>query len=228
METHSPQEIIKNEQEKEAAKLLAALVNLQDSLLLVAEGTDKQRALEERSKEESPEISSLRYATDSLIGFSDFPISSVVIRPRAIREKDREKILPGQHAGVFLQFNLEDGTILRINFFGALRSIDTTDLKDGNANFSLGRSHTSRTEEIIGQTTQLNWQVSYPNGPTIDSWVVYSPNNNGSFRQSILKMEGESIDIHPNLQNTDPYFKSIKEEIFTPIGQLAKLVPSSV
>lgn len=215
-ETDKAKEIIRKEQEKAAMELLSGMVALQDTLCL---------RVEECGEINGGEEDSIVYANNSLISFEDSNPNFKNANPRSIREDDRKKILPGQHAGVFLQFDLQDGTILRINFWGGLRTVSTMDYRDSDT--SLRVSHTARTDEIAEQRTQLNWQLYYPNGPTIDSWIVYNPNDNGSFRQGILKIDGESVDCHPCISVKDSQFEQIKKGVFNPIEKLIKLVPSS-
>lgn len=210
------QDLIKKEQEQAAKELLAGIVDLQDTLSM---------KFEEKFKSE-PECTPLMYANSSMIQFADANPKFIDAKPRSIRDEDRKKILPGQHAGVFIIFGLGDGTILKVNFYGGLRSLAEQDLKDKDT--TLANSHTTRTDNIIVQNTHINWQMNYVNGPVVDSWIVFDPNNNGSFKQSSLKIDGEYIDCHPEVKNTDQGAQQIKDEVFTSIGKLTKLVPSSV
>lgn len=217
-ELTNAQEIIKKEQEGAASRLINGLADLQDTLATVAEGNTDIL--------ESAELTAFKYADESLLSFVDSGPSFQTASPRSVREDDRKKILPGQHAGAFLQFGLSDGTTLRVNFWGGLRTIASQDLRDGD--ITLSNSHTIRTESVVGQKTHLNWQIIHPNGLVIDSWIVYTPDNNGSFKQSSLKVDGESIDYRPFIENKDSRFEKIKKDIFEPIGKLVKLIPSSV
>lgn len=210
-------EIIVGEIEKEATKLLDGITSLQDTLSYIAE-----EILEPDTSEKTATI----YANDSLLSFVDSDPNFVTANPRSIRDKDRKSILPGQHAGVFLQFGLKDGTILKINFYGGLRTLSDYDLKDSDK--TLKFSHTSRTDQISIQKTHLNWQINFLGGKTIDSWITYNPNNNGSFQQSTLIIDNEYIDSHPGLSNNDPRFEVIKSTIFDTISKIVNLVPSSV
>jgi len=215
-ELDQAKDIIRKEQEKAAKDLLFGIVDLQDTLCM---------NFEENFKTE-PECTPFMYANNSLIQFLDANPKFIDAKPRSIRDEDRKKILPGQHAGVFLVFGLEDGTILKVNFYGGLRSLAEQDLKDKDT--TLAKSHTIRTDNVITQNTHINWQINYVNGPIVDSWIVFDPNNHGSFRQSSLKIDGEYIDCHPGIADSDQEGQQIKNEIFTPIGRLTKLVPSSV
>lgn len=216
-EITSAQETIREEQKVSATHLMNSLADLQDTLSLI---------VEEKSEDGCPEKEPFIYANNALISFIDSKPDFSTIKPRSIRETDRKDLLPGQHAGVFVKFDLDDGTTLKINFWGGLRTVTTHDFVDRD--ISLKKSHASRTEEIIMQNTQLNWQIICPNGPVIDSWIIYNPNSNGLFKQSALKIDGEYIDCHPSLPCEDKRFAQIKENVFEPINKLTKLVPTSV
>jgi hypothetical protein len=216
-EAKDAQEQIKIEQEKVARELLDGLVSLQDTLVLI---TEQSKDVGDEEKQ------ALIYANESLMFFADSNNDFINARPRSIREEDRKKIFSGQHAGVFLQFNAKDATVLRINFWGGLRTVGTLDLQDSDK--TMRHSHTIRTDRVITQKTHINWQISYPNGPTLDSWIVYNPDNQGIFSQSTLKVDGESVDCHPHLTVDDSRFDQIKSGVFGPIETFTKLVPSSV
>jgi hypothetical protein len=193
------------------------MADLQDTLTLV---------MEENGDKDSGECLSLAEANEALISFLDSrPVFQTAL-PRTIRDKDRSKILPGQHGGVFTQFFLDDGTTLKINFWGGLRTPVGQDLKDNDRSLSI--SHTRRTEEVLGQITHLNWQMGKPNGLNIDSWIAYNPNNNGSFQQRDLIIDGVHIDCNPNISSEDSRFQSIKKGVLTPVDRLVRLVPTSV
>jgi hypothetical protein len=210
-------EIIKKEQEKAARDLINGMADLQDTLTLV---------LEENGDKNSGECLSLAEANEALISFLDSkPIFQTAL-PRTIKDKDRSRILPGQHAGVFAQFFLNDGTILKINFWGGLRTPAEQDLRDTDRSLSV--SHTRRTEAVLGQVTHLNWQIGFPGGSTIDSWIAYNPDNNGSFQQRDLLIDKVHVDCNPNISSNDSRFESIKKGVLTPIDRLVKLVPTSV
>jgi len=217
-ELTSAQEIIKKEQKDAAFQLVNSLADLQDSLATVAENN--------KSILDSAELAAFRYADESLLSFVDSDPSFHTASPRSVREDDRKKILPGQHAGAFLQFGLSDGTTLRVNFWGGLRTVVSQDLRDGDV--TLSNSHTIRTESVVGQRTHLNWQIIYPNGLVIDSWIVHIPDNKGSFTQSSLIVDGQGIDYRPFIESDDSRFEKIKKNVFEPIGKLVKLIPSSV
>lgn len=211
-------EIFKKEQESVVTELLTGMADLQDTLICVAEDSKGLTA---------EEIKALRFADVSLISFCDASPNFLTASPRSVRDEDRRKILPGQHAGVFLQFGLLDGTILRINFWGGLRITSTQDLKDKD--LTLSTSHTRRTEDVLEQPTDFNWQLSYPrSGPFIDSWMRFNPNNKGSFQQSSISVDGEKVDCRPTILSDDSRFPQLKKEIFEPIGKIIKLVPNSV
>lgn len=217
VESISNQESCKQEQEKYSRLLLSGISDLQDSLVL---------KIEENADIPPGEKTAFVYANQSLISFVESSeLSFSTANPRSIRDRDRKSILPGQHGGVFVQFGLQDGTILRINFFGGLRTVSVSDLKDGDT--SLRNSHTRRTDEVLTQATHLNWQINYPNGPVIDSWMIYHPNDR-VFQQSSLKIDGKYVDCHPGIGKKDKVFEPIHKEIFQPIGELIKLIPSSV
>ena len=210
-------EIIKKEQEIAAIELINGIANLQDSLAYVVE---KIPGIDAGSK------ASLEYTSASLCSFVDSNPTFKTASPRSIREDDRKKILPGQHGGVYLQFDLEDGTVLKVNFWGGLRTMSAQDLKDRD--ISLRFSHTSRTEEVLTQNTEVNWQIIFRNGPTVDSWMHYNPGRGGSFQQDALRVGGEGVDCHPSILNDNPMFNKLKEGVLNPINDLVKLVPSSV
>jgi hypothetical protein len=213
---NSLQETLKKEQASAALELLNGMADLQDTLSLEVTQGDSNAG----------EKDGFDYAGNALMNFANSEPIFLNANPRSIRDEDRKKILPGQHGGVYLAFSLKDGTILKINFWGGLRTVSGRDLKDQDINQL--DSHTRRTDAVAGQSSHLNWQISLPGGPVIDSWVVYNPNNKGSFRQSVLEIDETEIPCQPWISADDPRFRQIKEGVFGPIEKIIKLVPSSV
>lgn len=215
--TERAQEIVRKEQVNAARELIRGIINLQENLTVDSEKNQKFGEAERNA---------IRYANDSLEFFIQSKPKFNTIGPRSIREFDRKKILPGQHAGVFIQLFLNDGSILRVNFWGGLRTTVGNDLRDNDT--TNRNSHTQRTDEVTSQLVHLNWQIIFPGNQSIDSWMVFNPDNNGSFRQDDLQIENNKVDIHPLIKAKDSRFKLLKENIFSPIEKLVKLVPTSV
>ena len=214
-ETQQAQEVIKKEAEAAARQLLEGIADLQDSLSYQVENDPNSTKGDKEA---------FVYTYSSLWGFVDANPDFSTVRPKAVKNRDRKAILPSQHAGVFLQFSLKDGTILRINFYGGLRMISGMDFRDQGTPTT---SHARRTELIIDQETQLHWQIDYPNGPVINSRIVFDPRQK-TFKQSALEIDGESINFQPSLTKTEETFEKIKTAVFKPIEALVNLIPSSV
>lgn len=210
-------DILRKEKISAVRRLILGIVGLQDSLTVDVE-TNKDF--------EDAETQAIRYANDSLDFFIKSKPKFSSIQPRSIREPDRRKILPGQHAGVFIQLTVDDGTVLRVNFYGGLRTTVANDLRDRDPRGT--HSHTQRTDEVISQLVHLNWQIIFADNQTIDSWIVFNPDNNGTFRQHNLQFNKETVDVHPLITATDSRFNQLKKNIFEPIEQLVKLIPTSV
>lgn len=217
MEIDSPKDIIEAGKKEAASSLLEGFADLQDSFAVDVMGN---------SEMSENEKGAFDYAAQALVSFIDSNPKFIGASPRSIRELDRKRILPGQHGGISAAFSLEDGTILRLNFYGGLRIVTSADTHDADS--SLARSHTRRTDSVLGQITHLNWQLSLPGGPALDSWMIHNPDNNGTFQQSSLIIDGQDIECQPAIKNGDTRFNQLKEHIFNPINKLVDLVPSSV
>lgn len=218
-ESDAAKDVLRREQETALLKLLPAYADLQDTMSLIIEGMPETDVPE-------GDKAAFIYASESIISFIDSDPKLLTVRPRSIREKDRNSILPGQHAGVFAQFGLEDGTILKVNFWGGLRTVSSMDVKEND--LTLRRTHTARTDAIASQLTHLNFQIIYPGDSSIDSWISYNPQNGEQFCQSKLIVDGEPINDYPRISGSDPRFTQLKNEVFNPIKELVNLVPSSV
>jgi hypothetical protein len=184
-EVSTDSENCKKELEMPARKLLSAISDVQDTLSMAVE-------LDPEAKNGNADA--FNFANMALMGFVDSNPTFTVASPRSIRDKDRKYILPGQHAGVFVQFGLADGTTLRMNIMGGLRTVSPNDMRDTDT--SLQISHARRTEVISEQKTFLNGQISYPNGPIISSCIAFDRNSNGSFIQKSLGIDSENIEAH--------------------------------
>lgn len=210
----------RTEVENLSLQLLKGIADLQDTLALVAqENTDLGDG----------EKASIDYAAQALVSFDDSEPTLIHSGPRSIRDDDRRKILPGQHGGVFLQYSIQDGTILRLNFYGGLRTIDTSDNRDTSIHPK--SHHTARTDQIASQNTELNWQIIFTDGFSIDSWISHNPNRK-SFMQSALiqteKNQPSKIDCNPNINSNDSRYEDLLGSIKKPINKLISLIPSGV
>ncbi len=223
-EAGEAQEVVKKEIETASHKFLEGVTDVQDSLYSVMAdipGVGKA------------ESAAFDVAAASLRSFLESDPKLITANPRSIREEDRATLYPGQHAGVYLQFGLDDGTVLRMNVWGGLRNIAGSDYRDTVAAGAKQASHTERTHRVISKPTQINWQIAVPgdNGPTIDSWIVFNPgreNSDENFHQSRLRIEEERIDAIPRFNKDGYKFDEIKETIFTSVRELTNRIPSSV
>jgi hypothetical protein len=202
------------ETERAAGRLLTALADLQDSLALKAEGCE---GAEEVSGFVSDAALLLCEAVDKKPKFGE-------AKPRRDSEKDRQRLLPGQHRGVHLEFGTDDGIVF-VNFYGGLRTAASGDWHDGDV--SLTNSHANRTDAVLAQRTFLNVQLS-AGGRKVDSWIAFDMGGGGSFKQETLIVDDTFVDCHPAINSSDPNFEKMKRAIFDPIASLIKLVPNEV
>lgn len=201
---------LEREIENSGLQLLDTICDTQDTFALLVK--------------EDPEKTALEVVANALLSFSESNPQLISARPRALRDNDRVKLLPGQHGGISLQFGLNDGNLLRINAYGGLRGFSGEDMKDSDT--TLRRAHDVRTGSVLSQPTQINLHIKRPDDSVLfELWIVYDLNQR--IRLDKLSYEGECIDAHPVINSEDSRFGKLTSGFHKSLGTLVKLIPSA-
>lgn len=200
-------------------QLVSSLADLQDTLSMIVE-TDPRLSRD-------PGAVALRESAERLINFSYLRSSLTHADLRFVRDRDKKKLLPGQHPGLHLIFTeTTEHKTLDINFYGGLRVVSSTDYHDGDP--TLVHSHSKTTDKVLEQPVDFNWQLSGPR-QSVDCWVRLNQHGSmfkkPSFQQGALVMDGETYDIHPTLSEGSSNFSNIRASLSSAIRDLTKMIP---
>src|SRR3990167_3847936 len=147
-------------------------------------------------------------AIEQLGSFAELNLQVVRPSPRMPRPLDKTKFFPGQHKGVIIQYVAETGETGFFNMYGGLRSTQVEELRDlaGSRDH-----HTTRTERILSQPTDLNfhvWETGQRQGaPMVDFGIQYRLH--ADFKLFKLRMLGDQIDTNPILTSQDRGFEEL-------------------
>lgn len=200
---------IEKVKEQASRNLLSVVVDIQDTLTT--------------NMTDSPEKSACEVVNKSLSSFFDAKPKFDSAIPRRIREQDRTKLLPGQHAGVTITFSLPDNTTLRINIYGGLRAFANADMRDSD--LSLRKSHTQRTDAVLSQPTFINWHIKNADGEVISDVWIKKTQPNINVEKIILNQE--KIDIVASINQGTYGFKDMSDAFSKNINDLTTLVASN-
>lgn len=195
--------------EQASRNLLSVVVDIQDTL------TSKMT--------DSPEKTVCDVINNTLSSFFDSNPKFVSAIPRRIRDQDRTKLLPGQHAGITLTFSLPDNTTLRINVHGGLRAFTNADMRDSD--ISLRQSHTKRTDAVLSQPSFINWHIRDSEGNILEDIWIKKSQTNMNFEKILYN--GEPIDIFSSINQETYGFKQISESFSKHINDLTRVIPSN-
>lgn len=203
-----------------ATKMLNATFDAFDSLAAItqvkAKGSTDEELLQAAEK--------LQYALSALAVVADGESVSVTLRPRSVRNEDKVKPLPGEHAGVSAQFVSKEGVTTRLNFYGGLRDArSASDQHDSD--ISLRHSHASRTLTVASQPTHINLHMISPGEtqPFFDLWIVRQPTQ---LSLSTFEFEHVKHDIHPVITSKDHLFKPLTSQLHSAMKNLMLMVPN--
>jgi len=152
--------------------------------------------------------------------FVDSEPEFISARRRVLRDKDRVKLLPGQHPGLGLQFSINTGDICRVNIYGGIRDADTPfDLRDSILAKELEKTHADRTHQILSQHTELGWHIKDSMERKIaEAWMRYFLNTTFNFDRGSIGEQDDIILVGARLSGKDKgfdYFKNNLHSIVT-------------
>jgi len=133
-----------------------------------------------RQKEDDELLQTAEALTEARSVISEFQTSAqpvITLAPRTICPNDKVKPLPGQHAGVAVQYvDAVTGSIVRMNFYGGLRDpLDHRDMHDCDP--AMKNNHASRTEEVVSQPVRIDLHIIAMGQiePFLDIWLNLKP-----------------------------------------------------
>lgn len=172
----------------------------------------------------TPSIEAVDNADSAILSFLNGEELSITLAPRVKRPDDKVKMLPGQHAGVVVQYvDQKTGLIGRVNFYGGIRDphhhLDTKD-----TDITRRRSHAARTDAVVSQPTHLNFHMLGQNEtePFLDVWITASPSE---IRLSKFKFE-EYHEVFRAIEAGDRRFRKIYTPLNRAMNSLMLMVPN--